>query len=320
MKFRYRFLFAVTIFFVIANILIFIYRNSGFEYTKFSVSKELYPSDPDSSFLKKWNSYNNRFSTEELSQGLALLSQAIGIDTILTEESKVLRITGWLYHSFQKQIGVPDNTMAGQSPLQQYLYLSSHKEKQLWCGNFQALVGFFCTVAKLSNRYVEIASLSSIPNTHEVNEVYLTGLKKWVIVDATRNRFLINKNDQLISAAEYFDFKLQKKPGELFFVGVDSGSGYSLHRYKDIYQADKYFDKDHFLRFYYTLNLSSVYAFWPKTKRYFLADPWYEIYSPGIHNSNFLFRIKQFFLFGIGAIVIVFIRLKRKKLKNVESK
>ncbi|MES1223103.1 MAG: hypothetical protein ABUT20_46850, partial [Bacteroidota bacterium] len=159
MKLQRKFLVAILIIFAASNLLIFFNRNKGFEYIKFSNIQELYPSDPGMSFLSKWSNYNQRFNVEEINDGLRLLNQTIGIDTISNEETKIIRIAGWLYNSFRRQKGAPDSFTASLRPLQQYHYLSIHKEKQLWCGNFQALFGFFCTAAKLSNRYIEVVPM-----------------------------------------------------------------------------------------------------------------------------------------------------------------
>jgi hypothetical protein len=305
MKLQPKFLLTATIIFLTGNLLIFINRNKGFEYKKVSSLKELYPSNPDNSFLNKWIRYNLRFSSAELNQGLTLLNKTIRIDTISNEERKIICIGGWLYNSFRKQVGIPDDSMAKLSPLQQYHYLLIHKEKQLWCGNFQGMFGFFCAAVMLPNRYVEIAPMNNNTDTHEVNEVYLSKIKKWVMIDVTRNFLLIRKNDQLFSTAEYLEYKLQHHEDGLFFSSADTSSVNKFYISPEINSADVYFNENHFLRYYHTLDLSKVYAFWPKIKRYFLAEPWYEMYVPGNRHSNFLFRVKQFFLFGMGTVIIV---------------
>ena len=318
MKSQFKFI-LTTIIFVAGNLLIFINRNKGFEYKKVSSLEELYPSSPSNSFLNKWIKYNLRFSPAELNQGLTLLNQAIRIDTISNEERKIICIGGWLYNSFRRQIGVPDDSMTKLSPLQQYHYLLRHKEKQLWCGNFQGMFGFFCAAVMLSNRYVEIAPMNNNSDTHEVNEVYLAGIKKWVMADVTRNLLLIRKNDHFFSTAEYLDYKLQHHTDELYVVQADSSTANKFYISSENNSADTYFNENHFLRYYHTLDLSKVYAFWPKIKRYFLVDPWYEMYVPGNRHSNFLFRVKQFFLFGMGAMIIVMLYYKlRPKIEYIE--
>lgn len=303
MKFRNKLLLSLSILFVISNLFFFINRNKGFEYKKFSNIPELYPPNPGKGFLAKWINYKIRFSSEELDQGSTLLNKMIGIDTIVNEEKKIISIAAWLYNSFYKQKGTPDSSISKLSPLQQYRYFSDHKEAKLWCGNFQGMVAFFCDAVKLPNRYVEIAPLKNNLDTHEVNEVFLNKIGKWVMIDATRNLIMIGKNDQFFSAAGYFDQQL-KNDDDLFFIKADTISSHGTSITKGGRATDIYFNEKHFLRFYYTMDLSKVYAFWPRIKRYLLADPWYEIYSPQESHFNFLFRAKQFSFWGLGAIII----------------
>ncbi|MES1222837.1 MAG: hypothetical protein ABUT20_45515, partial [Bacteroidota bacterium] len=136
------------------------------------------------------------------------------------------------------------------------------------------------------------------------------------MVDVTRNLLQVRKNDQLFSVAEYFDSKIQKRLEELFFIRVDSTPVYGIYKSAKNDLVDKYFNDDHFLRYYYTMDLSQVYAPISKIKRYFLASPWYEIYMPQKHHFNFLFRIKQFFLFGIAMIIIAMVAYKIKTRKK----
>ena len=123
------------------------------------------------------------------------------------------------------------------------------------------------------------------------------------MVDVTRNLLLIKKNQRLLSAAEYFNYRLQKDTNTLFFVCTDTVVNRKfMSQQKNI--ADIYFNEDHFLRYYIITDLSKVYTARSKIKRYFLADPWFEMYDPGKRHSNFLFRVKQFFLFGMMTLIL----------------
>lgn len=322
MKIPDKLIVAIIIVFGVVNVLIFINRNKGFEYRKFPSYKELYPSNSISTFLEKWTKPNKQFTSKELNEGLILLNEKIGLDTISGEENKILRIADWLYSSFYKQLGTPDSSLLVKRPqLALYHYLSAHKEKQLWCGHFQAMFGFFCTAAGLPNRYIEIipGENNIAHNSHQINEVYLAKMKKWVIVDVTRNRLLTKKNHELLSAAEYFHHKLKNHTDTLFFSQTSFDSVNGIFEMQEKNPSDKYFNEYHLLRYYHTMDLSKVYALWPKMRRYFLADAWYELYEPQRRHLNFLFRVKQFFLFGMAALIIAlfFYRLRKQKVRNV---
>ncbi|MBC7872363.1 MAG: transglutaminase domain-containing protein [Ferruginibacter sp.] len=301
MKFSRKSLLWITLFFIIANSIIFLKRNKGFEYIKYAATSALYPPGPDSSFFKKWNRYNQRFSKKELGEGLLLLQQHTGIDTLSSDEAKVISIGAWLHHSFQSQVGKPADSLSVLTPLLQYQFLAADKKKQLWCGQFQAMFGFFCTAAGLNNRYVEIVPINPLQNGgyHEINEVWLPGRKNWVMADATRNFLLITKDNQILSAAGYLDHRMQEQPNS-FFITFFNNSSNRIDTFlskKD--SGDAYFNKNYALRYYLNMDLGKVYTPVERIKRYIFADPWYEMYSPGAQRSNLLFRMKQVFLLGL---------------------
>jgi hypothetical protein len=321
MKFSKKLLFAITVLFIIANVFVFIRRNKGFEYVRYSDTDKLYPADPDNSFLKKWNGYNEKFSKTELLQGLSVLNETIGVDTISNEEDKAISIAGWLHTSFYRQLGNPDNSLSNLNPIQQYRYLQIHKERQLWCGHYQAMFGFFCTAAGLQNRYIEITPKKNSPNDsyHEINEVYLPRIKKWMMVDATRNFLSIKKEGQVFSASGYFDYMLNKQISPIFITSVDSHSVFIQQKRAGELFEDKYFNDNHALRYYLSMDLSRVYGIGSKIKRYVFGESWYEMYDPKNHHSNYLFRIRQFLFFGLIAefLLLVLSIIRNKRLRKI---
>jgi len=202
--------------------------------------------------------------------------------------------------------------------------LTANRERHLWCGHFQRMFGFFCTAAGLQNRYIEIVPVTDSVNAgyHEVNEVYLPSTKKWVMVDITRNYFLISKYDQPLSAAGYLDYRLQGPDENLVITCFDSDTILARALSKEKFPTDIYFNKNYFLRYYLNLDLSEVYSPVQKIKRYILSDPWYEIYSPAMSHSNFLFRVKQFFFFGflVSVLMILICTVKYRKRKPGQVK
>lgn len=307
-----------------ANLFIFINRNRGFEYRKFSNIDELYSPHADNNFLKRWTKPNERFTDAELQAGISLLKHEISIDTFQDEESKVIAIAGFLAHSFFRQLGAPSDSLSRLSPLQQYQYLARNKSAGLWCGHFQAMFGFFCTAMGLSNRYIELVPVNNdIPrDIHEVNEVYLAKAKNWVMVDVTRNILLVRGKGHILSAAQYLDLGMQAWDDTLEFVRPDTTAGKGVVAIRQFSSRDNYFNKNYLLRYYIETDLSKVYAPQEKIKRYILAHPWYEQYDPGNQHSNFLFRVKQGFIFLFFGLLLLFVgkaimgTIKRKKISR----
>ena len=135
------------------------------------------------------------------------------------------------------------------------------------------------------------------------------------MADVSRNLFLIFKNNQALSAAQYLNYRLQLKPETLLITCFEGDSILTKSQLKEKFSTDKYFNENYFLRYYLNLDLSEVYSPAQKVKRYFFADPWYEIFSPGLKQSNLFFRIKQIFLLGflISVLLVLFFAIKNKK-------
>lgn len=302
-----------------ANIFVFYKRDAGFEYLKFSEIDELYPANPGNSFLSKWSAYNNKHIEQDLKEGAAILNNSIGIDTISTTEGKVSLIGGWLFNSFYKQMGRPSKESKHFTVLKQYKFFASRKDQTLWCGNFQSMFGFFCTAAGLQNRYVEVVPVNGgvVPAYHEINEIYIPELKKWIMADITRNLLLLRDKNQVLSAAEYYNYNVNKATVDLWHSSQkDSLLVTELHSSSQ-QLTDEFFNADHFLRYYYTKDLSEVYSIKSRVKRYVFAAPWYEMYDPVRKHSNIFFRIKQaLILITTGYIFFVFTGLIRKKQQN----
>jgi hypothetical protein len=232
-------------------------------------------------------------------------------------EGKLTSIAAYLFSEFHHQIGDPSALLRSLRPLQQLQLLKSDTSEHLWCGNFQAAVGYFCTAIGLPNRYVEITALPGTKNggTHEVNEVYMENYKKWVMVDVTRNMLITKKNSIPVSAAEYFNFNLQDKPVKMQVLRSDNNNSFIFDTINaEKTQEDHFFNKNFFLRYYYMTDLKKVYRPVSKLKRYLFPDPWYAVYDPQNSFSNLRFRVKQIFilLFGLSVILYLFLRIKHK--------
>src|SRR5687768_17316842 len=155
----------ISLFFLLfsINILLFVFRNNGFEYVKFASKSELYPGKNDSTFLKKWDYERRKFSQAEFATGRKILRDSIGLDTISNDSEKVERIAAWLFRKFSTQLGRPHDTLNRMNAIQQYYFLDQNREQELWCGQFQRMVGFFSMSAGFVNRYVELVPRKSMP-------------------------------------------------------------------------------------------------------------------------------------------------------------
>jgi len=283
----------ITLLFILINLLIFLFRNEGFEYKKYSSQKELYPDNCDSNCIKAWDYPVRIFTQTELIKGKKILAERIGIDSFSSDEKKMVTIAGWLYADFYGQFGTPTDSLSNLSPLEQFRYLESNREAQLHCGNFQPISSFFFTAARLPNRLIQNFLVNpDVPaDSHVVNEVFLKPYNKWVLTDGYQNHLMLKQNNIPLSAAEYLDYAIAT-PKDSIFIAKKSGPGII----NQSFSRDQYFNSNYVLFYYKDPNLSHTYSALNKLKRYFLASYWYEIYAPQQKNSNLLFRIKQLFI------------------------
>ena len=307
---------------LIINFIIYLNRNNGFEYINALSIEQLYPSECDNNCINKWTKPDKKYSSAELTEGFSFLKMNTGIDTIKTDEIKIISIAAFLFLTYQNQMGQPSARLNHLLPLKQLELLSSEKSEHLWCGNFQSIFGYFCSCAGLPARYVEITSFPGLypEDTHEVNEIYIEKYKKWVLVDVTRNMLMIKKNAAPLSAAEYFNFKVSDKAGTVQVLKATSNNSFIFDTViAEKNMEDNYFNKNFFLRYYYMTDLQKVYDPLLKLKRYILPDSWYAVYDPRNNYTNYRFRLKQFFILLMGISLLLYLCLFLKKNKNSTS-
>jgi hypothetical protein len=285
----------VLISFVGINGIFFLLRNNvKFAYTLHSSIAQLYPAEPAAGDINKWTDYNNKYTAEEIRVGTDIINSRLRIDTILGEYEKAIAIGKWLKKSFSKQEGYPSATLGNLSPLHQYILLINKKNEKLWCSHYQAMFGFYCTLAGIKNRYVEVVPIEGAQKAgyHEVNEIYLTASQSWVMIDVTRNILSVKQQQKLLTAAGYYRQLINGKMDTLAYLQYNNITK-SLADSQAVATGDVYFNQYYALRYYYTMDLGTVYSVKNKVKRYFFGNPWFEIYDPVRKHSNFLFRIRQ---------------------------
>ncbi len=295
---------------LVVNTIILLQRGKGnFEYTKYASIKELYTSDSSAASREKWNSFNKRYSSEEIKAGIEILNSQLQIDTLKTDYEKIVAIASWLKAKFSAQEGYPLPQLGAQTPLQQYKQLDKIRTEKLWCSHYQAIFGFYCTLAKIENRYVELVPVRGYNKAgfHEINEVYLPQIKQWVMVDVTRNLLVVKQQNKLLTAAEYYTQVNSIDSKQVIVTKWNKNEKRVIDSSATIKQED-YFNKNYAIRYYYTMNLEEVYSLKKNIKRYVLGNPWYEMYDPYTTNKNSYFRLRQLFILlsFLSGVLLVF--------------
>jgi len=265
----------------VINLIIFFYRDK-FIYHKYATRSSLYSED-----TLKWKKLVYDYSNQELIEGKKILDGLLNLNNKPTS-SKVLEIGKLLYRRFHKQIGIPSASLSAGTILDQFKILDSSSSEHLWCGNFAAMLAFFCWSEGIPCRYIEIINPG---DHHVVNECYLKETKEWVMSDITTNHLLLfNKNkdkfENLLNTRDSLTDPLQS-----FEAADDKIIVNSFQR--DFY--GKYFGEGNTINYYYRINNFELYKPTEKIRRYFLPTAWYEEVNKD-PVSNFYFYLKQFFI------------------------
>ncbi|MEO7922529.1 MAG: hypothetical protein ABIR30_02540 [Chitinophagaceae bacterium] len=285
--------FVITTVLLSINIVIFIFRNRGFEYHHYLTVPSTRCND---ACIRKWTYPHSSYAEKDLNEAYFLLQQQIQIDSIASNEDKLIAISGWLQNELSDQAGPMNDSVSALPALQQYYCFKNNTLYSYDCGNVQALLGFFCTAAQLPCRNFQAIQLptdSLAPDSHVANEIYLEDYQKWVLSDPFQHHLLIKRNNIPLSAAEYLDYNIAGGTDTVSFIQLGAGQPFIDTISPSEFKKDLYFNKNYILYFYKETANASVYSFTNKLKRYFWPLSWYEIYAPQQKNTNFLFRIKQ---------------------------
>lgn len=300
------------------NILIFLFRNHGFEYRHY-LSAAAAGVVCDEACINKWTNPNAAYTAKELAEARQLLQENIRIDSMLSAEEKIIAIGGWLREELSKQTGQMNDSVNALPALQQYYCFKNNRQYSYDCGNVQTLFSFFCTAARLPCRNfqnIQLSNDSLAYDSHVANEIYIKDYQKWVLSDPFQNHLLVKKNNIPLSAAEYLDYNIAGGQDTVVFIQNSGGLPLADTVTPAGFKKDTYFNKNYILHFYKETPNQELYSFANKLKRYFWPHSWYEIYAPQQKNTNFLFRIKQIAALLLGGWLIFMVTgIVRKEKK-----
>lgn len=269
-KIRYLFLILCAL-----NIAVFVFRDS-FQYKPFASYADLYGRCSESC-IASWKGSAARYSQEEREQGRRILDSMVQKNS-RTTVAIATDIASFLYRQFHAQIGLPDSIMQIAAPLEQYRQLSRNPGRQLWCGNFGTMFFYFCWMADIPCRAIEIVADG---DHHIVNEFFDEQTGRWVFADAMSDLCAIK--DERGNYLNLVDFiKAVDGPGKRngLLTGTEG---------KQV--SSTYYRNSSILYFFHDFDKEKVYSLPEKLLRYFLPVSWYEVYTtePG---SNSLFYAK----------------------------
>ena len=288
------------------NAVIFIYRDH-FQYHPYTSYNSLY-SQCDEACKTKWSGLTEIFTKVEVQEASDILTSITDIQEKKSTVEKIQTIAAFIYNKFHAQYGRPSDSTMSLSALKKYkLLLHSPKEK-IWCGDFASMLLLFTRSQNILCRVIEIYSPE---DQHVINECYVPELKQWMLVDVTYNTLTAFSHKRQYLNAQ--DFKeLLSKTDPVFRISSTGNQNKIDTLDKNLPFILNYFKPDNDYYYYYSTDLTAVYEFKEKLKRYFFPVSWYALYKDE-KKSNALFYFKVFFgfLWIVTALITIGFYLKR---------
>ncbi len=262
------------------NVVVFIYRDS-FAYRSFAGRTDLY-APCTTPCEEKWGAFVRDYPDEELAEARRI-SDSI-VDGAKEPAKKLLLLAHFLYEQFHAQEGQPSVSLLQASPLQQFHRLRASKTEALWCGNYASMLAYFSWAQGIPSRVVAIARPG---DQHILNECYLEGMGRWVLVDVTSNQLLLaDRSGRLL---DFQEAKSMLAAGSGLTAITSSGEAKPISAATPVVR--NYYLADAANIYFHRVDNQSVYRASEKLRRYLLPVSWYDIYgsAPG---GNILYWLK----------------------------
>jgi len=254
-------------------------RRTHFDYKPVVSEAQLYTAPG-----KEWTHFFTDFPVDAQQQAIRFTDSLLqGTDT--SRQAQIIRIGSFLYRQFAPQLGKPSRQENYKDPWEMFQYYRADSTRQLWCGHLSILFNFFCLSQGIGSRMIELMKEG---DHHVVNECYLPGRGKWVLVDLTYDQLLVREKDQLLGLTEFR--RMQGRSDRVLQVHT-SGDSDRLVR-MDTGYIRNYYAKDITTFYYKSVNPDVVYSTTSKVKRYLWPDSSYYTLSeqPSV---QFLFYLRQ---------------------------
>lgn len=215
----------------------------------------------------EWNRYFTDFPVEGQQAAIRFTDSLLqGRDTSRLNQIQV--IGAFLYYQFAPQLGRPSFQENYKDPWEMFQYYRADTSRKLWCGHLSMFFTYFCLARGIETRLIE---LNKPGDHHVVNECFLPGPGKWVLVDLTYDQLLVKKNDLLLGLTAFR--KLQGRSDVLLNVRTANDSTRTIRM--DTGYIRNYYADTVRVFYYVTVNPEKVYSITAKAKRYLWPDPWY---------------------------------------------
>ena len=216
---------------------------------------------------KEWNRYFADFPAEGQQQAIRFTDSLLqGRDT--SRLNQIRLIGRFLYQQFSAQLGKPSLQENYKDPWGMFTYYRADSSRKLWCGHLSMMFTYFCLSQGIETRMIELMKEG---DHHVVNECYLPGPGKWILVDLTYDQLFVSRDEQFLGLTDFRrlegrgDVELQVQAAGDSNRSIRMDTGYIRNYYGMAIPAN----------FYVTVNPEKVYSTTAKLRRYLWPDPWY---------------------------------------------
>ena len=153
-----------------------------------------------------WTKGIESFTAEEIKNGIDFFkrnTKAVSATTDSARLMEVCRLMATLRPNFR---GIKAEKVSSLSPYRQ-LQLSLQNKVNLDCGNYSAMLYYFCSILHLPNRIVTFSGPAGNwrYGVHYYNEIYLREKQQWVLCDGLTNIYMPHDSVRFYNAADVND-------------------------------------------------------------------------------------------------------------------
>lgn len=157
------------------------------------------------SSYKTWTKGIASFTDEEVKNAKEFLKKNTQAFYATTDSARLMEICRIMAQLRPNVNGIKAAEVSALPPFEQ-LQLARQNKVNLDCGNYSAMIYFFCSVLNLPNRLITLAGPSGNwqYGVHYYNEIYLREKQQWVLCDGLNNNYMPHDSIRFYNAADVY--------------------------------------------------------------------------------------------------------------------
>jgi hypothetical protein len=157
------------------------------------------------SSYKTWTKGIESFTFEEVESAEEFLRKNTNAISVTTDSARLMEVCKVISPLRPNINGIKAAEASTKPPFKQ-LQLAMKNKVNLNCGNYSAMIYFFCSVLNLPNRIVTFSGPAGNwqYGAHYYNEIYLREKQQWVLCDGLNNNYMPHDSIRFYNAADVY--------------------------------------------------------------------------------------------------------------------